>query len=276
MGKNSTVIYHDYPKRFKNLSRSQFGDLIVYALLYDETGEVPDIQDIEVRVAFGVVQYDIDKSRENYEKKCKQNKENIEKRYENLPTGTTEYDRIPSDTKPTDSDSDIDSDSEIDSDGAYALKRARVGNSKSQALANLDSTPSATCAGSEAPPDSEQNPKRSGSSAAPADRASPPTSKPEKDKIADFKAFWAEYPRKVAKQDAEKAWLKLKPDEALLAVMLKALEAQKKSEEWRRDKGQYIPYPATWLNGKRWNDETSVSLKSSDPYRDQYKFGRNK
>lgn len=37
--------------------------------------------------------------------------------------------------------------------------------------------------------------------------------------------------------------------------MLKAIEVQKKSDQWQRDNGQYIPYPATWLNGRRWEDE---------------------
>ena len=37
--------------------------------------------------------------------------------------------------------------------------------------------------------------------------------------------------------------------------MLEAIRKQKQSGQWRRDNGQYIPYPATWLNQERWNDE---------------------
>jgi len=29
----------------------------------------------------------------------------------------------------------------------------------------------------------------------------------------------------------------------------------KKSPEWTKDNGKYIPYPATWLNAKGWEDE---------------------
>ena len=52
----------------------------------------------------------------------------------------------------------------------------------------------------------------------------------------------------------EKAFFKLNPSEGLLEKMLEALERQKKSREWQEDGGQYIPYPATWINGERWED----------------------
>lgn len=67
--------------------------------------------------------------------------------------------------------------------------------------------------------------------------------------------FWKAYPKKRAKKDAEKAFLKLKPDEALLGKMLGAIERQIASPDWQKEEGQYIPYPATWLNGERWEDE---------------------
>jgi hypothetical protein len=72
--------------------------------------------------------------------------------------------------------------------------------------------------------------------------------------------FWEAYPRKVGKQDALRAWNKLAPDDALLAVMLAALERQKSWDEWTRDKGRYIPHPATWLNGRRWEDQQPEEL----------------
>jgi TusA-related sulfurtransferase len=71
-----------------------------------------------------------------------------------------------------------------------------------------------------------------------------------------FDRFWNAYPRKVAKQAALKAFAKIKPDEALLGKMIAALERQKKSVTWLKDKGQFIPHAATWLNGRRWEDET--------------------
>lgn len=72
-----------------------------------------------------------------------------------------------------------------------------------------------------------------------------------------FKTFWEAYPRKVAKAQAEKIFYRLKPTEALMTVMLAALEQQKESDQWQRDGGRYIPYPATWLSQNRWEDSPS-------------------
>lgn len=73
-----------------------------------------------------------------------------------------------------------------------------------------------------------------------------------------FERFWSAYPKKTAKQQALKAWQKLKPDEELIEKMLLSLERQKRSVQWTKDNGQFIPYPATWLNGRRWEDESEV------------------
>ena len=73
-----------------------------------------------------------------------------------------------------------------------------------------------------------------------------------------FNAFWTAYPRKTAKAAANKAWEKLAPDDALVKIIMRALSAQKASEQWRREAGRFIPNPATWLNGKRWEDELTM------------------
>ena len=70
-----------------------------------------------------------------------------------------------------------------------------------------------------------------------------------------FDAFWEQYPKRRSKGQAEKAWLKINPDEEKFAAMLAGLENAKKSAEWQKDGGQYIPHPSTWLNAKGWEDE---------------------
>lgn len=78
-----------------------------------------------------------------------------------------------------------------------------------------------------------------------------------------FDAFWAAWPKKVNKQNALKAWKKLNPDVVLQEQMGKALEVQKKMPQWTKADGQYIPDPAKWLNGRRWEDEAPQSQSSS-------------
>ncbi|MHB1938974.1 MAG: hypothetical protein ACYCOR_20730 [Acidobacteriaceae bacterium] len=70
-----------------------------------------------------------------------------------------------------------------------------------------------------------------------------------------FQAFWKSYPRKKAKADAFKAWKSLKPSEPLAETILQAVQRATTSEDWRRDNGKFIPYPATWLRARRWEDE---------------------
>ena len=77
-----------------------------------------------------------------------------------------------------------------------------------------------------------------------------------KEQEQKFSLFWNAYPKKVSKAAAEKAFNKLKPDDELLETMFEAIEQQKRSAEWQKDGGQFIPYPATWLNGRRWEDES--------------------
>ena len=72
---------------------------------------------------------------------------------------------------------------------------------------------------------------------------------------AAFDTFWAAYPRHMGKKAAQKAFEKIAPDEGLLNTMLKALALWKTSQQWTKDGGQFIPHPATWLNGRRWEDE---------------------
>lgn len=69
-----------------------------------------------------------------------------------------------------------------------------------------------------------------------------------------FEAFYAAYPRHVARKSAVKAWLKLRPDIELQTRILGALAVQRKSKGWLEDK-KYIPHPATYLNDARWEDE---------------------
>lgn len=85
-----------------------------------------------------------------------------------------------------------------------------------------------------------------------------------------FDRFWSAYPRKVAKPAARKKFDSLNPDEQLLEKMILAVERQKQSDQWMKDGGQFIPHPATWLNQRRWEDETPVIRQKILPAQDFY------
>ena len=82
----------------------------------------------------------------------------------------------------------------------------------------------------------------------------------DSDPAPDFSDFWLMYPRRVARKDAVRAWCRLSSAEQVAA--LTGLVGWRR--EWlRRDELQYVPHPATWLNGARWEDELPVTATSS-------------
>lgn len=70
-----------------------------------------------------------------------------------------------------------------------------------------------------------------------------------------FALFWQEYPRKAAKAAALKAWKKLNPSPELVERIIAHVRDHKRSPDWLKDGGQFVPHPATFLNGQRWEDD---------------------
>lgn len=70
----------------------------------------------------------------------------------------------------------------------------------------------------------------------------------------DFDRWYAQYPKKRGKKAALKAWQKAK-DKPALKIMLTTLAQQAQSPDWTRERGQFIPHPATYLNQGRWDDD---------------------
>ena len=67
--------------------------------------------------------------------------------------------------------------------------------------------------------------------------------------------FWDNYPRKESKPAARKAFEKIKPDYALTEQIVESVQKWKLSLQWRENGGQFIPYPASWLNQRKWEDD---------------------
>lgn len=69
--------------------------------------------------------------------------------------------------------------------------------------------------------------------------------------VPPFQVFWHQYPRKLSRQDAFKAWKKIGGDDHYEKIMI-SLAAWKKLQQWQEP--EFIPYPATWLNSERWKE----------------------
>jgi hypothetical protein len=72
-----------------------------------------------------------------------------------------------------------------------------------------------------------------------------------------FDVFWGIYPRRLARKDAEKAWSRI-----AMNKQTDVIEAVKKHAALWRQQGtekQFIPYPASWLRGERWQDEIELA-----------------
>ena len=81
---------------------------------------------------------------------------------------------------------------------------------------------------------------------------------------AGFLRFWAAYPNKRGKGAARKAWHS-KGCEKLTADIVAAVHQQAaRDEQWRKDNGQYIPHPATWLRAERWEDAIGIELPKQE------------
>lgn len=78
----------------------------------------------------------------------------------------------------------------------------------------------------------------------------------------EFDTFWEKYPRKTGKGEAWRSWSKARLP--TLADILESLEKQKLSAQWKKDNGQFIPHPATWLNQRRWEDEVQEEKITSN------------
>lgn len=65
-----------------------------------------------------------------------------------------------------------------------------------------------------------------------------------------FDEFWAAYPKRIGKADAQRAWAKA----SRVAVPAHILAAAKAYALHPPDDPRFIPNPATWLNGGRYDD----------------------
>jgi hypothetical protein len=135
--------------------------------------------------------------------------------------------------------------------------------------------------GSDPDPDLEKrDPRKEGgaggeekTSAAPSSTPAAPTpvskraAKRAKLTDAAFGRWYEAFPRKVGVGAAWRTWKRLAAGGELADVeaMIAALEWQKRSREWTKDGGAFVPHPATYLNGHRWLDQPPSAPPSAGP-----------
>ncbi len=88
-------------------------------------------------------------------------------------------------------------------------------------------------------------------------------SKPDKSYSTAFRVFWESYPKKMSQ---ELAWQAFKSVTVPVDVLIKSVKEHAASEDWKKEKGKFIPFPHNFLASKRWTDELPAveKVKISD------------
>jgi hypothetical protein len=82
---------------------------------------------------------------------------------------------------------------------------------------------------------------------------------PQRGSEREFEAFWNAYPKKRGREKALRVWRRLNPSLAIVETILAAVARQALWPDWRREDGRYIPCPAKWLRGRRWEDQGTTA-----------------
>lgn len=108
--KDGFLLYTSQIGLFDKLTDEQAGKLIKAIYRYELTREYPNL-DFGLDMAFTSIKIILDKNREKYQKQCKKNKENAEKRWK---SSANAYEKMR--THANDADTDIDTDIDTDTD----------------------------------------------------------------------------------------------------------------------------------------------------------------
>lgn len=112
--KSSVQFYYDYIEQLEDLDDTQFRQVVIAMVEYDKTGMHEELDKLS-KMAFKFIQKRIDYDKQSYLNKCKKNKENIQKYWnERKKENTNEYERNQMYTKNTDIDIELDIDKDID------------------------------------------------------------------------------------------------------------------------------------------------------------------
>lgn len=220
--------YHSILEAMEQLDDAERGRLFTALLIYSETGEAPELPGNE-KFVFPALRGQIDRDADAYAEKCRKLSTNSKQR--KAAAEDHESSNTANDSKCNQmASNDINCNQLISNDIKCSQGKGEgkgEGEGKGKGKGKMVVTPPIS------PPDG-------------------------------FSEFWAAYPRKQAKVDAVKAWKKLSPSPDLVTRIITSVQHACDSPAWRKDGGQFIPYPATYINGRRWEDEQSTGGRFSN------------
>jgi hypothetical protein len=217
MSKEYFLAYHSYLEPIRNLSEAEVGRLFLAALEYSVSGKLMELKGNE-KFAFAFIKQQIDRDNRKYAEKCRVLKENG--KYGNLggrPMKTLEGFEKPIRVKKT-----LKEKGKTKTKGNTNTNTNTKGNNINPSVLTSVST----------------SPQKGGKST-PLDPL--------------FDEFWFVYPKKIGKLTAMKVFEKIPKIEETQEFILAGVEKWKASTQWQDP--QYIPYPATFLKNRRWEDE---------------------
>ncbi len=83
----------------------------------------------------------------------------------------------------------------------------------------------------------------------------------------DFETFYEAYPKHKGRKDALKAFTTLYSELPEIDELVVITKKFAKSDDCKKDNGQFIPYPATWLRKGMWDDEILEPAETEDERR---------
>ena len=255
------ICYDSYLRKTRNLTDEALGKLFRALMSYHLTGEIPEMDEL-VSAVFDFLREDLDDGDEKYQARCEINRQNRLAAKKSVSRDDTRAEASRAADPQTKDDASGD-------DPGSEVSKAADPQEEDDVSMDDDREPSLTVVD-----DRTQNKnqkakiEKENKNTKPKTKDNPPVSPPRGTGLTPlegFEEFYGEFPLHVSKQDAIRAWNKLRPDEALRGEIMASLEKQKKSDQWRREGGRYIPHPATWLNGRRWEDEAVQPMPDYGP-----------
>jgi len=104
-------MYYDILEQLEDFSDEQFGKITRALIKYDKTGQIPEFDDLSMKIAFKMLKPILDRNKQEFEQMCEKNRQNVLKRWQK--EDTKKYDGIRSynsNTMATDNDNDKDND----------------------------------------------------------------------------------------------------------------------------------------------------------------------